>query len=314
VTIVRSTFAASLLLILSACSQPVRRDTPTQAKRVSRAADAPELAKVEGPKKRIWILDFTQKTPSPPELSEVDVSAVLKQALIETMREEEDSAFLPVVADDTTLRELGITSETSVPDAARIARGSGVAGFLRADIVELGVRETLDKEGLIQARQIVLSVGLNFGLVDASTGREVARGLRRRELSETRSDFLGLQSRLGESQKKLALAGKGLGLWLLRDLNLQAHKVGWAGRVLKVEGSRIYLNAGRSSGINVGDVFKVVEEPRDVFDPQTEKFIGQAPGRVKGTSKVVEYFGLDGSVGLLQSGGGVLPGDRVELF
>jgi hypothetical protein len=42
--------------------------------------------------------------------------------------------------------------------------------------------------------------------------------------------------------------------------------------------------------------------------------VGQAPGRVKGTMKLIQFFGTDASVGVLQSGGGISSGDRVELF
>ena len=93
-----------------------------------------------------------------------------------------------------------------------------------------------------------------------------------------------------------------------------ASKLGWSGRILKTEGSRIYLNSGRRTGLQVGDVLKVIESPRDIFDPQSGKFVGQAPGRVKGTLKLIQYFGIDGAVAVLQSGGGILPGDRVELY
>jgi hypothetical protein len=84
--------------------------------------------------------------------------------------------------------------------------------------------------------------------------------------------------------------------------------------VLRIDGTRIYLNSGRRTGILVGDVLKVIEHPREIVDPQSGDLVGEAPGRMKGTVKVIQYFGSDGAIAVLQSGGGIFPGDQVELF
>src|SRR5579864_134363 len=60
-------------------------------------------------------------------------------------------------------------------------------------------------------------------------------------------------------------------------------KLSWEGRVAMVQGDKIYINSGRLTGIQIGDVLKITEEGTEVFDPQTGSFIGAAPGRMKGT-------------------------------
>jgi hypothetical protein len=91
-------------------------------------------------------------------------------------------------------------------------------------------------------------------------------------------------------------------------------KLGWEGRVAMVSGERVFVNAGRLSGIQVGDVLKVTEEGDDVYDPETGRFIGTAPGRLKGTIEVVTYFGKDGAIAVIHSGSGFQENDRVELY
>jgi len=81
-----------------------------------------------------------------------------------------------------------------------------------------------------------------------------------------------------------------------------------------INGDRIFLNVGRISGVQVGDLLRVTEEGEEVFDPQTGVFIGKSPGRLKGTLEVTSYFGQDGSIAVLHSGANFKENDRVEQY
>ena len=48
-----------------------------------------------------------------------------------------------------------------------------------------------------------------------------------------------------------------------------ASKLDWVGRVAKIIGSKVYLNAGRESGINIGDILKIITEGTEIYDPET---------------------------------------------
>ncbi|MBC7372145.1 MAG: hypothetical protein H7326_11295, partial [Bdellovibrionaceae bacterium] len=91
-------------------------------------------------------------------------------------------------------------------------------------------------------------------------------------------------------------------------------RVSWEGRVAALSGDRIFLNVGRVSGIQVGDILKVMDEGDDVYDPESGGHIGKVPGRLKGTLEVVSYFGSDGSIAVIHSGSGFRENDRVELY
>jgi hypothetical protein len=84
--------------------------------------------------------------------------------------------------------------------------------------------------------------------------------------------------------------------------------------VAKIIGSKVYLNAGRDSGINVSDILKVVTEGQEIYDPETGAMIGVSKGDVKGTIEVIDYFGADGAIAILHSGGSVQEGDFVQLY
>lgn len=91
-------------------------------------------------------------------------------------------------------------------------------------------------------------------------------------------------------------------------------KLDWTGRVAKIIGSKIYVNAGRRSGLNLGDILKVMTEGQEIFDPESGALLGVSKGQVKGTLEVIDYFGPDGTVCILHSGGSVTEGDFVQLY
>jgi hypothetical protein len=51
-----------------------------------------------------------------------------------------------------------------------------------------------------------------------------------------------------------------------------------------------------------------------VFDPETGALIGISKGEVKGTLEITDYFGPDGAISILHSGGSVTEGDFVQLY
>lgn len=91
-------------------------------------------------------------------------------------------------------------------------------------------------------------------------------------------------------------------------------KLDWTGRVAKIIGNKIYINAGKRSGIHTGDVLKVLTEGQEIFDPESGALLGVSKGEVKGTLEIIDYFGPDGTVAILHSGGSVTEGDFVQLY
>lgn len=103
-------------------------------------------------------------------------------------------------------------------------------------------------------------------------------------------------------------------LEFLPQIEKSLARVSWEGRIAAIQGQKFFLNVGSISGIQIGDLLKVFEEGSQIYDPEMGTAIGQAPGRVKGTLEVVSFFGNDGSIAILHSGGGFVENDRLELY
>jgi hypothetical protein len=87
--------------------------------------------------------------------------------------------------------------------------------------------------------------------------------------------------------KAIDLTIANLGRSLARELD----NVDWFCRIAKVEGEQVYINAGKLTGLKVGDVM-------EVFRPGGS---GER-GEVKGKIKISDFFGIDASMGRLIQG------------
>ena len=76
-----------------------------------------------------------------------------------------------------------------------------------------------------------------------------------------------------------------------RSLTTELDRLDWFCRIAKIEGEEVYINAGRLTGLKVGDVMDV--------------FRSGGPGErgeVKGKIKISAFFGIDASMGRLIQG------------
>jgi len=92
------------------------------------------------------------------------------------------------------------------------------------------------------------------------------------------------------------------------------HKMNWRGKIAKVNGKTVYINAGRASGIIRGDILSVISEGEEVYDPESGAFLGKTKGQVKGTIEIKGHIGDDASTGDIHTGGQFKLGDEVRLY
>ena len=64
----------------------------------------------------------------------------------------------------------------------------------------------------------------------------------------------------------------------------------WSGRIASIKGRTVYLNAGKKTGLKVGDLLMVQELGEEIIDPQTNVLLGRAPGSIKGELMVTGFL------------------------
>jgi len=103
-------------------------------------------------------------------------------------------------------------------------------------------------------------------------------------------------------KKAVTVALTGITEGIIRGLS----GVEWSTTVASVDGSQVYLNAGKASGLKEGDVLEVFSPGKPIIHPVTKIPLGMAPGPLKGTVKVAGFLGVDAAQA--ETAGG----DRVE--
>ena len=87
----------------------------------------------------------------------------------------------------------------------------------------------------------------------------------------------------------------------------------WTGKVASVEGGEVTVNAGKKTGLVVGDRLRVYGEGREVIDPDTKISLGRRPGAEKGEIEIVDFFGEDAAIGKVLQGKGFAVNDIVRF-
>lgn len=99
---------------------------------------------------------------------------------------------------------------------------------------------------------------------------------------------------------------------VISDLAGNIKMIDWYARLIKVDKGRIFVNAGRLSGLQIGQKLRVYAKGSDVVDPATKMSLGKAQGVMKGIVKVADFFGMDGAICEIVSGKGFAVADMVK--
>lgn len=98
---------------------------------------------------------------------------------------------------------------------------------------------------------------------------------------------------------------------IAEDLLRSVLSLDWHGRIASIEEGKIYINAGRLSGLERGRVLEVYSPGEKIIDSKTKAPLGTTRGVLKGELEVVELFGVDASWTKTKKGGSFSPTDIV---
>jgi len=264
------------------------------------------------PKKRIVILNFWNDTP----VKQNDLGAFaadeLRRGLYATQR-----VILPTDA-KTELGTADFIQGDSVKVAQLIREGRrmGVAVLVIGRVTKVVFRQRGDEVGLLRQKQSLAGVDVEIKTFDVAAGREIMAAARSGEAaSNAIVAFEGASIESPEYRAELTkLAVRNAMSSLVPEVIKSIEKMTWQGRIAKANGTRVYVNAGRASGLVGGDILKVLTPGDDVYDPQTGAFLGRSQGQLKGTLEVVDFLGTDGAVTEVHTGGNFQEGDVVQLY
>ena len=266
------------------------------------------------PKKRVFVLTFWNDTPVHSTEFGSFASDELKRGLFLTQR-----MILPTDIKSEFATEDFITSgsdKVKVSQLIREGRRLGVSVLGIGRIAKVVFRQRGDEVGVLRQKQSLAGVDVELKLFDVSGGREMLAIAKSGEASSNSNvvfESTDLESPEYRSElTKLAIRNAVANL--VPDVVRAIEKMTWEGRIAKVVGTKIYVNAGRSSGLVAGDILKVIAPGDDVYDPASGAFLGRTKGQLKGTIEVADFIGPDGAVAEIHTGGNFVEGDTVQLY
>jgi TolB-like protein len=202
-------------------------------------------------------------------------------------------------------------------EIAKRVRPAGIHAIIVGTVKDLRTGKSGDSVGLFRRVKAQVKGEVEMQVISARSGKVMASDTKDANSSET---FTRVAERsfsdadILDSPEAVQLVIDKAFEKTIPVLVDALRKFSWEGRVALVKQEKVYLNAGRLSGLQIGDILRIVEGMDEVFDPETSQSLGTIKGRMKGTVEVVSYFGNDGAVTLIHSGSGFKENDLVEFY
>ncbi|MFL5784037.1 MAG: hypothetical protein ACJ76H_05450 [Bacteriovoracaceae bacterium] len=297
-----------MAVIIAASCAPISRRRP-----ISQSSKMNKVSEFSPIKKKIALLNFYNESP----MGGDDLAVTATE---EFRREINRSREFIIDTEAETLfgnsKEIYAGGGIKLAQLARKAKMSGVNIVIFGRIKEARVRQKSDEIGFVRKIKSLAETIVEIKVYDVLSNKELFSETLDGNISDDNMRFYKSDSEenLSYRQDLLRYSVKVAVRKFVPQVVKIGSKLDWLGRVAKIIGTRIYINAGRTSGINLGDILKVVTEGQEIYDPESGAMIGMSQGEVKGTLEVVDYFEPNGAICILHSGGSVTEGDFVQLY
>jgi curli biogenesis system outer membrane secretion channel CsgG len=251
----------------------------------------PVLSKYTGPKKRIAVLKFDAAGASAGPYGGWDIGVGLAAELTTALV---NSGYFIVVeraelASVLREQEMGLQKIVSKETAAQVSRVLGAQLLIRGSITEFDQRAgggglrlgagTGIFGGAVGGQTTEGIVGMDIRLIDTTSGQVIQSHRAEAKVSAT-----GISADINIRQ--VTFGGDKFNKTVLGQATRQAieqavafiiramESVPWTGRVVEVAGDQVYINAGATSGIRMGEVFGISAVVRELTDPSTGELLG----------------------------------------
>jgi len=266
-----------------------------------------------GVKKKVALLNFFNESPYGGRDLSVTATEELRKELNRTQAFVLDRMGTKIFGSS---KEIYSGGGVKLVQMARKAKMNGVNFVIFGRVIEARIREKSDEIGVVRQTKSYTESKVEVRIFDVNSNKEIYTETIRGYADDSSLRFFAAdrESKLEHRRELLRYVVKVAIRKSIPKILALAEKLEWVGRVARIVSNKIYINAGRNSGINIGDILKVVTEGVEIYDPETGALIGVGKGEVKGTVEIIDYVGPDASIAILHSGGSVHEGDFVQLY
>ncbi|MBY0516773.1 MAG: hypothetical protein K2P81_07690 [Bacteriovoracaceae bacterium] len=301
-----------LCFLLNACAVPTRR-TPLDPGN-QQYGQRPKNVKEFNPiRKKIALLSFFNEAPFGGEDLAIQATEEFRREVMRSKDYLVDPSAAQIFG---TSKDIYSGGGVKLAQLTRKAKMAGVNLVVFGRITDARIRQASDEIGFVRKTKALAETKVEIKVFDVISSKELLTDIVDGSVHDDNFRFYVTENEenLAYRQDLLRYSTRVAVRKFLPRLIQIGGKLDWTGRVAKIIGTKIYINAGRDSGVNIGDILKVITEGQDIYDPETGALIGISKGDVKGTLEVMDYFGPDGTIAILHSGGSVTEGDFVQLY
>lgn len=306
--------AASLLLAGCATSPPITgpADRPSAPAATQRRTEPAAPIATKGPRKRVAVVKFTDKSAYGRgrlggAVQDILITELSKSGLFILVSR---GADMDMVLDEQDLARTKMIKEGT---GAKSGEVLGLNAIVTGTVSQFGVKQKSATYLVGASKTQTAEATVDVRLIDATSGQVIYAESGNGVYEESSTQVLGVGGAKGYDE---TMEGKALRAAISKfvdNLIQRMEMIEWSGKVAAVDGDEITVNAGRKTGLAVGDRLKVFGEGREVIDPDTKVSLGRKPGMEKGEVAVTDYFGEDAAVCRRVAGGGIAVNDVVRL-
>jgi hypothetical protein len=217
-----------------------------------------------------------------------------------------------VLVDKAVLRQAlegkGIESEElTEPQGMKTAHQLlGIQAFLVVSIADLDVTSS-PPVGDSGEKSSMASARLERRFIDASTGNLL------RTFIGKNPAFTSVATGLHSDDRSIAKAIDDTISQVLDGVLRYLDFLEWSSTVARVEDGKVYVQAGRLTGLRPGVTLDVYEPGEEIINPVTKFSLGWTTGRRRGKVVVTGLFGVDAAIAEPVNGAGFMPNDIVKI-
>lgn len=305
-------FLLFILTLFSVSCAVMDRTTPTIKKTVQDASLVKESHETQL-KKRIVVLPFLDESSSRSPQLVTDAKNAFSLDLQKT------GSFIIVPASDLKidLTKMISGNQYKLEGLADSVKTSGVHAIIEGKLIDIKIKRSADNVGIVRNLTTTFEVIVQLRIITPKNGKEIFNTIKTVSLEQNNvrvAERVETDRFVQENPELIRILVKDAFLEFTPQILSSLDKFSWEGRIAAINGDRLFLNVGRISGVQIGDLLRVTDDSGDVYDPESGLHIGRVEGRLKGTLEVISYFGTDGSIAIIHSGSGFRENDRVEVY
>jgi curli biogenesis system outer membrane secretion channel CsgG len=274
---------------------------------------------LSGLKKRVAVVNFEDRSGYGHNIGQ-GVSDMLVTALVES------DQFIVIERGelDEVMKEqgLGLSGAVTPQSAAKVGQLLGVQRILTGSITEFGSKQNKVGGGIggfnIGVSTTTARVTVDIRFINVDTGEIVMAKTAEGEDSSTGLDNVGVEDI--DFHNSSTWDNTQLGIASRQAINQCVEYVSdgmeglpWEGKIIKGNGTTVYMKPGSKGGIQPGMVFSVYRPGEELIDPDTGLSLGSEESKIGEIQYTADIGEGKAGKALVKSGTGFQAGDLVRI-